>query len=114
MKQVVNITLSELKEMAKKTFGDMVKANVDVKRNQLVLDAELHVDIEQHMLDNGSSQEDIWGLNLYPDQFGTPDFIEYDSMINIRPMQGNRSRYVEDTAVREAIEKIVCAAVTND
>ena len=114
MRQVEKITVAELKEMAGKTFGDMVKANVDVARGLIVVDAELHVDIEQFMLDNGSRQEDLWGLNLYPDQFGSSDFIEFDSMINIRPQQGNRSRYVEDASVRNAIEQIVSEAVAYD
>ena len=114
MKFVGKITLSELREMADKMFGEMVKANVDVAKKLIVADAELHSDIEQFMLDNGSRQEDLWGINLYPEQFGTPDFIEFDSMINIRPRQGNRSRYVEDVALRVLITKIVKGAITDD
>ena len=113
MTQVEKITLEQLKEMADNTFGDIVKANVDVMREIIVVDAELHADIEQFMIDNGSRQEDLWGINLYPDQFGSPDFIEFDSMINIRPRQGNRSRYVEDAAVREKISKIVSEAIAH-
>ena len=112
MMQVDKITLPQLREMTVGMFGGMVKANVDVAKNIMVADAELHADIEQFMLDNGSRQEDLWGINLYPDQFGTPDFIEFDSMINIRPQQGNRSRYVEDDGIRGQIEKIVSEAIT--
>ena len=75
MKQIVEITVEELKELAGKMFGDMVKADVDVARRLIVVDAELHADIEQYMLDNGSQQDDLWGINLYPDQYGTPEFI---------------------------------------
>jgi len=107
MKQVEKITVAELREASDKIFGGMIKADVDVARNLIVIDAELHADIEQFMLDNGSRQEDLWGINLYPEQFGSPDFIEFDSMINIRPRQGNRSRYVEDAGVRDQITKIV-------
>ena len=35
------------------------------------------------------------------------DFIEFDSLINIRPRQGNRSRDVEDEAIREQIRQVV-------
>ena len=114
MKQVEKITVEELRGMAEKTYGEIVKANVDIAQRIIVVDAELHVDIEQFMLDNGSRQEDLWGLNLYPDQFGSEDFIEFDSMTNIRPQQGNRSRYVEDAVVREEIIKIVSEVVTDD
>jgi hypothetical protein len=107
MKQVDKISLSELRQMAEKMFGDLVKADVDVEKKVLVLDAELHADIEAFMLENGSRQNDLWGINLYPDKFGTSDFIEYDSMINIRPRQKNMSRYVEDESIRAQIKDIV-------
>ena len=114
MKQVEKITVTELREMADKMFGGIVKADVDIAQKLLLVDAELHADIEQFMLDNGSRQEDLWGINLYPGEFGTPDFIEFDSMINIRPRQGNRSRYVEDAGVRSQIMKIVSDAIAYD
>ena len=60
------------------------------------------------ILDSGSRQEDLWGINVYPDLERTdPDFIEFDSMINLRPAQGNFTRDVEDEAVRDAIKKVV-------
>ena len=111
MRQIKKLTIAELKEIAEKTFGGMVKADVDVARKIIVIDAEYHADIEQFMLDNGSCQEDLWGINLYPDKFGSPDFIEYDSLINIRPRQNNRSRYVENPEIREQIEIIVGEAI---
>ena len=114
MEQIEKITVTRLREIAGKMFGDMVKADVDIARKHIVIDAELHADIEQFMLDNGSCQDDLWGINLYPDQFGSSDFIEFDSMINIRPRQGNKSRYVEDAEVREKIIKIVNEAIVGD
>lgn len=101
------IRLSELAEMATGRFGDLVKAVVDVGSGVMVVDAEMHADEESMLLDLGSRQEDLWGINLYPDLHGTADFIEFDSMINVRPRQGNRSRSVEDPAAREAITKVV-------
>ena len=101
-----SISRNELKNMLPGYFGDMIKAVVDIKQNVLGLDAELHADIEKEMLAQGSSQVDLWGINLYPNIDGE-DFIEFDSLINIRPYQGNRSRYVQDPAVREQIIKVV-------
>jgi hypothetical protein len=39
--------------------------------------------------------------------FDKENFIEFDSMINIRPLQGNRSRSVEDERIQEVIKAIV-------
>ena len=114
MEQVGKITIARLSEMANNFFDGMIKADVDVAQKLLVIDAELHADIEQVMLDNGSRQEDLWGINLYPERFGSPDFIEFDSLINIRPRQGNRSRYVEDAEVRDQIVKIINEAIVYD
>lgn len=100
------ITLAEIKEMAVAMFGDMVKVVVDVERRVMAMDAELHADEEAALLERGSRQVDLWGINLYPDMRGE-DFVEFDSMINLRPARGNRSRGVEDPALRERIIAVV-------
>jgi hypothetical protein len=89
----------------------MVKAVVDVARGVMAIGGELHADEEATLLDDGSRQSDLWGINLYP---GAHDagWIEFDSMINVRPAQGNRSRDVEDERLREAIRGVVTALVT--
>ncbi len=101
------LSMDELKEMGAATFGDMVKAVVDIERGLLAVDAELHSDLEAVLLQDGSKQKDLWGINLYPE---TPDedfIIEFDSMINVRPSQGNRSWGVEDEGLRGKIVAIV-------
>ena len=100
------VSLDELNKMAKAMFGDMVKAVVDVKLAIMAIDAELHADEEALLIENGSEQSDLWGINLYP-ELEEADFIEYDSMINLRPSQGNRCRGVDSPEVRENIIKIV-------
>lgn len=104
------ISVKELKEIASAGFGDMVKAVVDVSRELLAIDAELHADLEALMLENGSDQKDLWGINLYPD-LPAESFLEYDSMINIRPSQGNRSRSVDSETVRKKIAEIIAKRV---
>jgi hypothetical protein len=101
-----SITLDELKKMAENSFGNLVKADVDVERGLIAVDAELHSDLEALLLENGSKQKDIWGINLYPELTGD-EFIEFDSMINVRPSHNNRSRGVEDEAIRKKIIEIV-------
>lgn len=99
-------TRDELSRIAEQQFGDMVKGVVDVSRTVMAIGAELHADEEAALLDDGSSQQDLWGINLYPAETGD-GFIEHDSMINVRPSQGNRSRGVEDATLRERIRDVV-------
>ena len=101
-----HVTLDELKLMAVGMFGDMVKAVVDVDRELVALDGELHSDLEALLIENGSGQKSLWGINLYPDMKGD-DFIEFDSLINVRPSQGNRSRGVESDEMRARIVRVV-------
>lgn len=105
------ITRQELKELAQNTFGDMIKGVADVKRHILAIDAELHADLERLLLEEGSAQEDLWGFNLWVEEKGE-DFIEFDSLINIRSWQGNPSRDVSNPEVREAIKSIVEKFIT--
>lgn len=100
------ISIGELAKMAESTFGNLVKAVVDVEKGVMVVDGELHADEEQLLLLNGSLQKDLWGINLYPEMTGE-DFIEFDSMINIRPSQHNRSRGVDSEEIRKKIVQIV-------
>ena len=104
------ITREELKAMAAAGFGTLVKAVVDVKTGVMAVDGELHADQEAFMIEDGSSQRDLWGINLYPDVAGN-DWLEFDSMINLRPASGNRSRGVDDPGVRDQIRNIVTRLV---
>jgi hypothetical protein len=106
-----SITISELKELSVKIFDNFVKAVVDIDQEFLAVDAELHSDLEALLLREGSKQKSLWGINLYPAIEGS-DFIEYDSMINLRPSQGNRSRGVESEHVRHKIVEIVTKRIT--
>jgi hypothetical protein len=100
------LTPQELKKIAAERFGDMVKGVVDIENNIMAVGGEMHADEEACLLENGSRQEDLWGINLYPDE-SSDRFIEFDSMINIRPSKGNRSRDVLDQKVRMKIAEIV-------
>ena len=103
---IATLLLSELKQMAAATFGNFVKAVVDVDREIIAVDAELHADLEALLLENGSKQKSLWGINFYPEIQGE-DFVEFDSLINMRPSQGNRSRGIENEEMRKKIIAIV-------
>ncbi len=102
-----SITNDELKELSVKMFDGLVKAVVDIDREIMVVDAELHADQEEYLLQLGSAQTSLWGINIYPGEVGTENWIEFDSMINLRPSQGNRSRGVENPQLREKINAVV-------
>ena len=104
------LTLKMLNQMAAGMFGNLVKSVVDVDRELIAVDAELHSDLETLLLEDGSKQKNLWGINLYPDASGD-GFVEFDSMINMRPSEGNRSRSVENEALREKILGIVAQRV---
>jgi hypothetical protein len=105
------ITRAELALLARAGFGDMVKAVVDVARRTMAVGGELHSDEEAMLLDDGSTQADLWGINLYPDAHGE-GFVEFDSMINVRPSQGNPSRSVVDASTRARILTAVTQLVS--
>jgi Protein of unknown function (DUF5674) len=100
------VSIDELRSMAVEQFGDFVKAVVDVRRAVMAIGGELHADEEALLLEDGARQADLWGINLYPGR-ATGELIEFDSMINVRPSQNNRSRGVEDPSVRRQIEDVV-------
>ena len=100
------LSLDKLRQMAVATFGDMVKAVIDVDRKLIAVDAELHSDLEALLLEDGSKQKNLWGINFYP-EMQKDGFIEFDSMINMRPSQGNTSRSVDSEEIRNKIVEIV-------
>jgi hypothetical protein len=108
------VSLARLQQLAAGQFGDLVKAVVDMTTGIMVIGGELHADEEAVLLELGSAQADLWGINLYPAQYGETDWIEFDSMINIRPRHGNRSRGVEDANRQRAIIEIVGRLVRPD
>lgn len=105
------ISREDLRRLAGNTFGDMIKCVSDVRNGILAIDADLHADLERLLLENGSAQENLWGFNLWVEE-EEDEFIEFDSLINIRSWQGNPSRDVLDPERREAIKKIVSQFIT--
>ena len=100
------ISIEELKKLAQNYFGDLVKAVVDIEKKIMAIDGELHADEERLLIENGSKQKNLWGINIYP-EIEDENWIEFDSMINLRPSQGNRSRGVENIETQKVIIEIV-------
>ncbi len=101
------INIEELKKIASDGFGDMVKAVVDVEKGNMAIGGELHVDMEVVLMEEREAlRNNTWGINLYPNKTGE-EFLEFDSMVNLKPAYGNRTRNVEDVKIQEKIKEIV-------
>ena len=100
------LTIPELRAMAAETFGDMVKVVADISTGAVAFSNSMHSDAERLLLEQGSSQENLWGFNIYPDN---PEdiMLEFQSLINIRPRQHNRTLEIQDTTIQEKIKAIV-------
>jgi hypothetical protein len=105
------ISRQELKAAARPYYEAVVKAVVDIERGIMAIGGELHADEEKFLLERDSEQQHLWGINLFT-ELDLPDMVEFDSMINLRPSQNNRSRGVEDAATRERIMDIVRSLVS--
>ena len=102
-----SISKKELADIAQEQFGNLVKAVVDINREIMAVGGEMHADEEAVLMEReDSGREDIWGINLYPEKDGE-EFIEFDSIINIKPSYGNRSRNIEDSEIREKVKTII-------
>lgn len=101
------ISRKQLAEIAKERFGDLVKAVIDTKQEIMALGGDLHADEEAVLIEKeGSKREDVWGINLYPEK-EEEDLIEFDSVINLKPSFGNRSRGVDNPETKEKIRNVV-------
>lgn len=109
-----SVSIGHLRRLMDSGFGDLVKAVVDIERRIMTIGGQLHADEEVFLLETGSRQADLWGINLYPESYGQAEFVEFDSMINLRPTQGNRSRSVENVSTQHEIVEIVNQLVRDD
>ncbi len=101
-----SITLEELKEIAQEFYFPLVKGVVDIEKKIVAFGGEYHADANNILIESGSSQKDVWGFNVQLNQ-PRATWLEYTSLINIRPASGNRTIEVEDEVVRGKIKEIV-------
>lgn len=88
-------------------FSGWIKCVADLKLGLLAVNASMHADLEEYLLDNGSDQRDLYGFNIYFEPF----FIEYDSLINAPRNRADGyprdGRGVSSPEARKKIEEIV-------
>jgi len=100
------ITEEQLKEFAKKRYGSMLKAVVDIKKEIMAIGGEFHADANALLIEKSSEQKNLWGINIYPDR-PKDEWLEFVALINIRPFFNNRSMEIESQDIREKIKKII-------
>lgn len=86
-------------------FEDMVEYVVDLERGVAAVGGEMHADAEALLIASGSRQADPWGANYFPGR-GRDGCLEFTSLINIRPSDGNRCMDIQDAAVRESVRAL--------
>jgi hypothetical protein len=95
-----------MKQMAEGSFLDFVKAVVDIQKGIMAVGGELHADAEAILIQDGSAQQDLWGINIFLDK-PQEQMIEFTSLINIRPREGNKSMEIQNDEVRNKIKRII-------
>lgn len=100
------ITKKELEELAEEFYVEMVKGVADIEKGIIALGGEWHIDANQVLIEDGSKQENLWGFNIYIDK-SKPERLEYNSLINIRPRQGNKNMEIEDEEIKNRIFEII-------
>ena len=100
------ISEMELRKIAKEFYCEMVKGVVDIEDGILAMGGEYHMDANNVLIESGSKQPNVWGFNWYFDREGE-NSIEYVSLINIRPAQGNRVMEVQDSVLRDKMKKVI-------
>ena len=100
------ISMADLKTLAQERFGNMVKGVVDLEKGIMAVGGELHADEEAVLLEQGSKQIDLWGFNININQ-PRDSWLEFNSMINIRPAQNNLSRDIQSEEIKATIAQAV-------
>ncbi len=105
------ISLEKVKQLAKDSYGEMVKAVADIEKGILAIGGEYHADAEQLLLSQGSHQDNLWGFNIYPDKAKESE-IEYYSLINVRPRANNNSQIIQDESIKQKIKSLTSTMIS--
>jgi hypothetical protein len=102
------ISLDQLREIAKEFYGFMIKGVVDIEEEIAAFGGEYHMDANLFLIDKGSKQPNIWGFNVYfHKKKGEEGWLEYTSLINIRPTEGNVTMEIADPLLKNKINSIL-------
>ncbi len=100
------ITTEEVKKLADFWYSTMIKGAVDIEIGKVALGGDYHIEDSELLSNDGSKFEDIWGFNIRFEE--NPDgVLEFDSMVNIKPNLGNRSRSINNEEIIKKAKEII-------
>ena len=100
------LNIDEVKELADYWYGTMIKGCVDIEQGRVALGGDYHIECSELLTSNNSKFQDVWGFNIRFEE--NPDgVLEFDSMVNIKPNLGNRSRSIDNDEVIKKARKII-------
>lgn len=100
------ISLEEVKKTAEEQYGNMIKAVVDIEKEIMAIGGELHSDANDLLNKAGSDQRKVWGINIFPKK-PKEEWIEFNSLINIKPKEGNFDMDIKFEEIKNKIKEIV-------
>lgn len=100
------ISKDELARIVKENYGTMAKVDVDIKKEILAIGGEWHSEGDELLNQDGSSREDVWGIDFYPWK-SSAERIEYNSLINIKPSVGHKKMEIQDNEIKQKISNII-------
>ncbi|MBI3255396.1 MAG: hypothetical protein HYZ63_00310 [Candidatus Andersenbacteria bacterium] len=89
-------------EQVKGEFEVYIKTVIDIERNICSAGASRHFESEQILLEQGSKQLNVWGGGIDVET----QTIDFNSFINIRPAQNNKSNEIQDVSIRKQYEEL--------
>lgn len=89
-------------EKLREVFDTYIKTVIDIKKKICSAGADRHFESEKILLSQESKQSDIWGGGIDIDTKET----DFNSFINIRPLDNNSSNDILDLEKREIYDKL--------
>ena len=83
-------------------FDTYIKTVVDVEKKICSAGADRHFDSEKILLEQGSSQSNLWGGGVDLET----KTIDCNSFINVRPSDKNTSNEIQDPLLRKQFEDL--------
>ena len=88
--------------VSKIIFDTYIKTVIDVRLKICSAGMDRHFQGEEILLKQGSNQSDIWGGGIDMES----KTIDFNSLINIRPLDNNNSNEIQDKEVRQTYEQL--------
>ncbi len=100
------VSMDYVRELAVEWYGTMIKGTVDIAKNKVAIGGKYHVESCELLVEGGGDHTNVWGFNIRfeEDQNG---ILEFDSLVNIKPSLGNKSRSVENPEIIKKATEII-------